>query len=146
MGGGNNVFLKISYLNFKDSATLSIFLNVGSQQRNNAGHPKGKEQLPLSLEGKSTAREPHIALPFSYILQNKFYPCECRSDITLINIFPCRYIPRGAVFANICPKIYILLFQVIFQDERCLWTFRWIYGKIESFLYYINIIVLHFSW
>lgn len=111
---------------------LGIFTNVGSQQCNNAGHPKGKEQLPLSLEGKSTAREPHIALPFSYILQNKF--CECRSDITLINIFPCSYIPRGAVFANICPKIHIVLFQVIFQDERCLWTFRWIYGKIENFL------------
>lgn len=106
----NNVFLEMSYLNFKDFAMLSIFINVGSQQRSNAGHPKREEQLPLSLEGKSTAREPHIALPFSYILQNKFCPCECRSDITLINIFPCRHIPRGAVFANICTKKYTLYY------------------------------------
>lgn len=109
---------------------LSIFINVGSQQ----DIQRGKSSFHLALEGKSTAREPHIALPFSYILQNKFCPCECRSGITLINIFPCRYIPRGAVLANICPKIYILLFQVIFQDERCLWNFQWIYGKIENFL------------
>lgn len=57
--------LKISYLNLKDFAVLSIFINVGSQQRSNAGHPKRKEQLPLNLRGEMHSQgAPHCTSLF----------------------------------------------------------------------------------
>jgi len=51
----------------------------------------------------------------------------------------------GVVFASVCPKIYAVLLEVSFHDERCLGTFKWIYPKIETSVFK-NIVVLFLLW